>query len=529
MFSPRMFGKYYLVDRLAVGGMAEIFRAKMYGVDGFEKDMVVKQILPQYARNREFIQMFVDEAKITVSLSHGNIVPVFELGQIEGVYFIAMEQVDGKNLGETLDACLDQGKGLSLPHALFVSAEMLAGLAYAHRRADEQGQPLGIVHRDISPQNILLSYEGEVKIVDFGIARAATKMHETQAGVIKGKFGYMSPEQAMGHDVDARSDIFAAGILLFEMLTLERLFASDREAVTLDRVKRADVPTPSKVNPALSPRLDAIMFKALARRPEDRFQTADEMRQAVLKHLFELNTVANASTLSGYLKDLFAAELAERRKQPRLSLPPPAQAAPAQAAPVQARPQAAPPAPARLPARPDALLSSVPVAGPAVPVPAAAPGARPGALEVGPGGDGEEALDDFSYLRAGRRIKLFVLLGVVLGLAAFGFLFRDQIARVFTTVNEVIDESSHRLARKQLGTVTVNSRPSGAKVYFGGRQVGTTNLRIGSIDPDQEFELVLTLEGHPPWSRMIKPSDWKQGQDKMEIEVYQDWTAGGLK
>jgi len=520
MFSPRMFGKYYLVDRLAVGGMAEIFRTKMFGVDGFQKDMVVKQILPQYARNREFIQMFVDEAKITVSLSHGNIVPVFELGQIEGVYFIAMEQVDGKNLGETLDACLDQQKRMSLAHALFITTELLAGLAYAHRKTDAQGTPLGIVHRDISPQNILLSFEGEVKIVDFGIARAATKMHETQAGVIKGKFGYMSPEQASGHDVDPRSDIFAAGILLYEMLTLERLFASDREAVTLDRVKRADVPTPSKVNPGLSPRLDAIVFKSMARRPEDRFQTADEMRQALLKHLFELNLVANASTLSVYLKELFAAELAERRAQPAVVLPPEAlplaQRAAARPASPAPRTQA-PPAPAAAPVGPDALFAALPAApGPA---PAGAPAA---------GGE-EEAEDDFSYLRAGRRLKLVLVLGVALGLALLGFVFRQEIARTFETVSTVIDESSHRLAQKKLGTLFVRSRPTGAKVYFAGRQVGTTDVRIGSIDPAQEFELLLSLEGHSPWSRMIRPSDWQQDQEKMEIEVFRDWTADGLK
>ncbi len=201
MSQPVKFGKYYLLERLAVGGMAEIYKAKMYGVDGFEKQMVVKQILPQYARNREFVTMFIDEAKITVSLSHGNIVPVYELGQIDGIYFLSMDYVDGKNLGELLDAGIDAKDMLEVPHALFISREVLAGLDYAHRKTDERGNPLNIVHRDVSPQNVLISFDGEVKIVDFGIAHAATKVHATQAGVIKGKFGYMSPEQALGKDV----------------------------------------------------------------------------------------------------------------------------------------------------------------------------------------------------------------------------------------------------------------------------------------------------------------------------------------
>jgi serine/threonine protein kinase len=245
MSQPIKFGKYYLLERLAVGGMAEIYKAKIFGVDGFEKQMVVKQILPQYARNREFVTMFIDEAKITVSLSHGNIVPVYELGQIDGIYFLSMDYIDGKNLGELLDAGIEAKNLLSVPHALFIACEVLAGLDYAHRKTDERGNPLNIVHRDVSPQNILISFDGSVKIVDFGIAHAATKAHATQAGVIKGKFGYMSPEQALGKDVDSRSDIFTAGILLWEMLTLERLFGGESDTQALDRIKRADVPPPS--------------------------------------------------------------------------------------------------------------------------------------------------------------------------------------------------------------------------------------------------------------------------------------------
>jgi serine/threonine protein kinase len=503
-----MFGKYYLYERLAVGGMAEIFKAKMFGVDGFEKTMVVKQILPQYSRHREFIQMFIDEAKITVSLSHGNIVPVFELGEIEGIYYIAMECVDGKTLGEVMDAGLDSGRRLSIPHALYICAEMLAGLDFAHRKTDDDGRPLGIVHRDVSPQNILLSYDGAVKVVDFGIARAATKVHETQAGVIKGKFGYMSPEQAMGQDVDRRSDIFAAGILLYEMLTLERLFQGATDGVTLDRVKRADVPTPSRTNPQLPPKVDAIVFKALARRPEDRYQTAGEMRQAVIRYLYSLPDEASAETLSSYVRGLFAEELEARKCQPPVAMPqqPPAQPAPAPVVAAGASPPAQPP--------PEALFQPLPSGGPSAPA---------------AGGLDDDAVDDFSYARAGRRAKWIALL-VLLGLlVAGGVVFGPAIGRLFDTMGAVIDESAERLAQKKLGTLYVRSRPKGASVYFSNRKVGTTDMRISSIDPSREYELVLTLEGYQPYSRRILPADWKQDEEQMTIQVFKNFAADALR
>ncbi len=519
MFTPRMFGKYFLYERLAVGGMAEIFRAKMYGVDGFEKNMVVKQILPQYSRNKDFIQMFVDEAKITVSLSHGNVVPVFELGEIEGIYFIAMEEVNGKSLGEVMDAGLDQNRRLSVPHSLYICSEMLAGLDYAHRKTDDQGRPLGIVHRDISPQNILVSFEGDVKIVDFGIARAATKVHETQAGVIKGKFGYMSPEQALGHDVDGRSDVFAAGILLYEMLTLERLFQGSTDGVTLDRVKRADVPTPSRANPTLPPKLDAIAFKALARNPEDRYQTAGEMRMAVQRFLYSLTEAATAETLSGYVRALFATELNQRLQQPPVVMPPEARAqlegaSAGAAGQPSAIAQAAGPQPGQPAASsPAALFEPLPAAGASAP----------------PIDDDGDLDDDFSYARTGRRLK-WIVLAVILGLLITGgVLFGGDIARVFSTVGDVLDESAERLAQKKLGTLYVRSRPKGASVYFSNRKIGTTNMRIGNIDPGKEYELVMTLEGHQPFSRKVMPSDWKQDQEKMVINIFKDFTSDGLR
>ncbi|RME27515.1 MAG: PEGA domain-containing protein [Deltaproteobacteria bacterium] len=515
MFRPCRFGKYYLFERIAVGGMAEIYKAKLYGVDGFEKNMVVKQILPQYARSREFIQMFIDEAKISVNLQHGNIVPVYELGQTDGIYFISMDYVDGKNLGELLDAGIENDKPLSMPHAIYIACEILAGLDYAHRKTDEHGRPLGIVHRDVSPQNVLVSFEGEVKLVDFGIARAANKVHATQAGVIKGKFGYMSPEQAMGHDVDARSDIFAAGILLYEMLTLERLFASDTEAVTLDRVKRADVPVPSRVNPRLPPQLDAIVFKALARRPEDRYQTPEQMRQDLLRVLLSLPEQVSAQSLSDYLKDLFTEELRQRRQG---AAEPPEdvkreliRASGAQGLEKQKK-------------------STDSIAVPRTIMPS--PQRSAAMVEVEPVPDttlSDDELDvDFTYTGTARKVGRLLAIIVVVGIAVAAFAWRHQIGRMFGVVSDVVKESADRLAKKPLGTLVVRSNPSGATVYFDGRRVGTTNMRIRNIDPDRPYELVLTSDGYGSWSRKILPEDWRASKS-MQIEIMKDWLADRFK
>jgi serine/threonine protein kinase len=521
MFQPSKFGNYYLYERIAVGGMAEIYKAKMYGVDGFEKNMVVKQILPQYARNKEFIQMFIDEAKICVTLSHGNIVPVYELGQIDGIYFISMEHVDGKNLGELLDASIEDDKPLAVPHALFIASEILAGLDYAHRKTNNKGELQGIVHRDVSPQNILVSFEGEVKIVDFGIASAATKVHATEAGVIKGKFGYMSPEQALGKEVDARSDVFTAGILLYEMITLERLFAGGTEVNTLERVKRADVPTPSRTNPNLPPQLDGIVFKALARKQSDRYHSAGEMRLALSRFLYQLPEEASSKTLSMYIKDLYAEELLKRREQPEVVVPLD-----------ESVPKTQPPGTHDMPPPPvgpvpqaraglDALFGSggEPIVMPQQGLPAGEP--------INPVFT-EEIADDFSYVKAGRKMKWIVIGCIILLLVVAMLFLRKPLATFFSTFSEAMDKSAEKLAQKDLGTLYVRSRPSGAAVYFGNRRVGQTNMRIGSIDPSHEYELVLTLEGYSPWSRSIMPSDWKQS-DKMEIQVYKDWTTDRIR
>ncbi len=215
MFKPEPFGNYLLIEKVSVGGMAEVFKALMIGTEGFQKLVAIKRLLPSVAEDEEFARMFIDEANIAGQLHHANIAQVYDLGRIEEHYFIAMEYVQGRDLRAVFDRLKRIKRGVPLNMAVYIVAKACEGLDYAHRKKDAQGRPLNIVHRDISPPNILLSYEGDVKIVDFGIAKATKKLTQTQAGILKGKFGYMSPEQVRGLPIDRRSDIFSIGIVLY--------------------------------------------------------------------------------------------------------------------------------------------------------------------------------------------------------------------------------------------------------------------------------------------------------------------------
>jgi serine/threonine protein kinase len=272
------FGPYRLVRRIAVGGMAEVFLAKSEGVAGFEKYCALKVIHPDFASDETFAQMLIEEAKIAVSLSHANIAQVYELGQLEGTYYIAMEYVEGADLFRILQRLGEQRALVPFDIATYIGQQVATGLHYAHSQLDEARRPRQIVHRDISPQNVLLSYAGEVKIVDFGIAKAADSRRQTEVGVIKGKYRYMAPEQARGGRVDHRTDIFAAGAILWEVLTGRPLYTEERAEALLQLVREAEVPLPSQLRPDLPTALEQIVLRALARRPEDRWSSALEFQ-----------------------------------------------------------------------------------------------------------------------------------------------------------------------------------------------------------------------------------------------------------
>ncbi len=279
MSQPQQFGEYHLLEKIATGGMAEVWRARAYGLAGFEKILVIKRVLDSLAKDDEFVRLFIDEAKIAVQLLHVNIVQVFELGEVNGSYYMALEYVHGLDLARLLTQARKVGN-FPVPLALFVLCEVLKALQFAHERLSEEGVPLRIVHCDISPQNMLVSYAGEVKITDFGISRAAFQS-ETLHEVIRGKYAYMSPEQVEGAELDGRSDLFSLGIVLYELLTGRRLFKAKTRDETIARVRRAEVPSPRTYRPEISTDLEGILLRALAQSVDNRFQSAAEMLEEI--------------------------------------------------------------------------------------------------------------------------------------------------------------------------------------------------------------------------------------------------------
>lgn len=283
----QQFGRYEVIRRIARGGMGELYLARSSGTGGWEKRVAIKTVLPHLSNQVESVTRFVDEARISTTLTHGNIVQVFDFDQNEdGAYFIVMEFVDGWDLRWLLKAAKNQDIRVSEPLAIFIAAEMCCGLDYAHQRTDESGQSLQIVHRDITPSNVLIARNGEVKLTDFGIAAARDRFEQTVTGELRGKFGYMSPEQAAGESVDPRSDIFSVGIVLFEMLTGERPFDGESDMDTLSRVQKGRRPRIRELLPDVSEDLERIVERALAFSVGDRFDSAEQMQVALLALLY---------------------------------------------------------------------------------------------------------------------------------------------------------------------------------------------------------------------------------------------------
>lgn len=368
-FQSRRFGKYLLLEKLATGGMAQLYRAKIIGVQGFEKFIAIKMILPHIAEEKDLIASFIDEAKLAALLNHQNIVQIYDFGEMENNFFITMEYLFGKDLR----LIMAKARALSLPlqieHALYITSRICAGLEYAHTLKDFQGRPLNIIHRDISPQNVIVTYEGDVKIVDFGIAKAATQSTATQVGMIKGKVAYMSPEQASGRPIDRRSDIFSCGVLLYELATGNKLFKGEDTLQILARVRDAEFDAQEMIRTELPPKLFAILNTALAKDPDARYQSCAEMQADIEECLYDLGMRPSARSLAQYMKSLFAEEIAAEEALMRESATAAAHAEPA--APEPALPAGAAPRHERPP-------SDV-VPPPASP-PAAAPRKKTGVL-----------------------------------------------------------------------------------------------------------------------------------------------------
>ncbi|SEM96269.1 Serine/threonine protein kinase [Stigmatella aurantiaca] len=314
---PLEFGKYVLLSKLAAGGMAVTYRARMTGAAGVTKPCVIKQILPHFADDADFVEMFISEARVAMGLSHGNIAQVFDFGEVDGQYFIALEFVYGQPLSKVLRRTAKSGLGfLPIPLALHVVSKLCDGLDYAHRHVGEDGEALGLVHRDVSPDNVLLSYEGEVKVIDFGIAKATSIVEsKTSPGVVKGKYPYFSPEQAQGRqDLDLRTDVYAAGVVLYEAVCGRRPYEGEFVTV-LPRILRGDYTPPSELNPAISPELEGIIASALALDRDERYPTAKALSDALVELLYRENPRFTPTLLSQFVAHLFSEELsADGRK-----------------------------------------------------------------------------------------------------------------------------------------------------------------------------------------------------------------------
>jgi len=525
MASLKRFGNYFLIKKIAAGGMAELYKARKPGEKGFEKLLAIKMILPHLAASDDFISMFIDEAKVAALLNHQNIVQIYDLGRIEESYCIVMEYVRGKDLRTVLSRGAKAGRRLRVEHACLVTANALAGLAYAHRMKDK-GEELGIVHRDISPQNILISYEGEVKIVDFGIAKAATQSRDTQAGVLKGKLSYMSPEQAMGKPIDMRSDIFSTGIVLYEALTGRKLFQGDTDIGTLELVRAARVePLPTNLDTKFPPRLEAIALKALAKDPADRYRDASEMETALLEFMRDAGYSTSGRSLSEYMYGLFKDDIEEEIKEERMmdeTVVPDSIYADTLAGPaggVAGKPTAPKPAHAAKPA-------------PAPPTRAAA---QP--VSVGP--------------ETSRKSNLALVLAVLAALALAGAFVGSKVmdrragrgsmsvqaAPALPATDATAAPSSGGAAKTEKPgqaegkpaeaapvpgkpgpgpkaspvTAVITSEPPGAGVYVDGKNAGVTPLRMSGYEPDKDHRVRVAREGYRDWAGSFRAGPGGEG------------------
>jgi serine/threonine protein kinase len=464
-FQPQPFGKYLLTERIGSGGMAEIFRATAFGVEGFTKEICIKRILPTLTADDIFIRMFVSEAKIAVTLHHANIVQVLDLGRIGEHYFIAMELVRGRDLLEIINRCRSNRRRMPVPVALYILAQVCKGLEYAHR-VKQEGAQTGIIHRDVSPSNILVSWEGDVKVADFGIAKAAHKDEKTATGTLKGKYGYMSPEQVAGDPIDHRSDIFAAGILLYEALVAKRLFKGETDLDTLEKVRSARIaPLPSEENKKVTPEVDKIVLKALSLEPKDRYQTAGEFHDALADQLYSTGKRMDSKALTKFMHQLFSKEIKEEEeKQKDRSNP-------------------------DIPVFQPGVFYGPPTPTPAAPLtrPDLPAGVTPGAVRR-----------PMSSLAIGFLATLIILLvaGGVVGV--YWYLNRPE------TVPRA-DAGPAKPPAPRLGTLSISSQPHGADISVNAKPTKLkTPALVHELDRKRIHAVKLTLKGHKPWTKQVQ-------------------------
>jgi eukaryotic-like serine/threonine-protein kinase len=530
-FKPHLFGKFYLLQRLAVGGMAEIYRARVPGAGGFEKELVVKRILPARAQDQGFIKMLVNEAKLTVQLTHNNIAQIYECGIIDGNYFISMEIVNGVSMKEVMSAFGRAGQQLTPEQAIYLVLQLLQGLDYAHKKTDGMGNPLQIVHCDVSPDNALVSWEGEVKLLDFGIARAATGLSNYKEGMLMGKLGYVAPEQASVETRwDHRVDIFAAGILLYELLTRTKPFPKATDVESLVASRKARVVPPTKVDPRLPKELDAIVAKALAYDPAKRYADAKTFADALVDVLFPTPHSAVQDLLGMQMQGVFAERIAKgrgSRSHDPLIMKVLANVAAQQGATdydsltgfyapqggLDASPTPSSSTPARpakpfRPQRPRTVIrdgvrvSTALLLGLVVAV-AGAVGLHFGEIWLRPGvlvvtsepADAEVTLDGVpTGVKTPAVLEnVFLNRPHEIALAAAG---RRGATVLVEPRPGALVQQAHATLPSAIGAVTVESTPPGAEVRIDDRRGGTTPMTIREVDLGIRHRIDLTLRGH---------------------------------
>jgi eukaryotic-like serine/threonine-protein kinase len=536
-FKPHLFGKFYLLQRLASGGMAEIYRAKVVGAAGFEKELALKRILAARAQDAGFVKMLVNEAKLTAQLTHSNIAQIYECGAVDGTWFIAMELVYGVSLKEVVGAFARAGATLSPEQAIFVVLQLLQGLDYAHRKTDAEGRPLRIVHCDVSPDNALVTWEGEIKLLDFGIARAATGLSNYKQGMLMGKLGYVAPEQASLEKAwDHRVDLFAAGIILYELLTRQKPFPRATDVESLVASRKAKVAPPSALDDRIPRELDEIIEQALAYQPERRFASARAFADALVDVLFPTPHSAIQDVLSQQMKTVFADAIAKQRaarahdalvvkvlrhleeEQATRAAAPAAPAAPIEAA------------PALTSLADPTLLQSIPAAPKAASRPASTPARRAPVRGVRPGRAAAAALALAAASAAGtwaaaRWFRPGVLLVTAEPADAQVSVDGRPVAsrtpallegfpphRPVSVVVSALDRRPvtlpvaaqpgalvrrvHAELTSALGRLTVETDPPGAEVRIDDRPAGVTPLTLPAVRLDERHRIDLLLPGH---------------------------------
>ncbi|MGC8928162.1 MAG: serine/threonine protein kinase [Myxococcota bacterium] len=320
------FGKYILIRKLATGGMADIYLARQEGVEGFQKDIVIKKIRAEIGQKPEFVQMFLNEAKLAAMLTHPNICQIFDLGKIGDSYFIAMEYIAGRDMNRIINASAKRGIPFPMEYALKIASNVCEGLYYAHSKVDYNGNPLNIVHRDITPENIMVSWDGAVKILDFGIAKATNLVSTDREGEVKGKLSYISPEQLQGKEADQRSDIFSLGVVLYEWITGYKLFRGETDEAVIKSITEGKIYPPSFFKPDLPKQVEKILMSALEKDPEKRYKNAWDMQFEIDSFLSQHEFTPSNVHLSNFIKQLFKDEIEKERKitgKKIIAVPPP--------------------------------------------------------------------------------------------------------------------------------------------------------------------------------------------------------------